>query len=152
MSLKKWWVLVQDNQRLIGQMFSLKNKLYGVSVCSGCTLMGTQHRLHTGFPLVLHFEVRYDLVLCVYGKAVGFVLFLTVGVGASPTPLPALGTLFLPLGCLVQLQHAGFCLALLCFVLSFWALVLYKPALFWRGHGGKIWEWRGEGRWGSWEE
>ena len=32
----------------------------------------------------------------------GFVGLLTVGMGASLTLLPALGTLFLPLGCLVQ--------------------------------------------------
>lgn len=58
---------------------------------------------------------------------------LTVGADVSLTLLPALGTLFFLLGCLVQLQDEGSGLALPYYILSLSCLVVFscRPALFW---------------------
>ena len=55
---------------------------------------------------------------------------LTVGMGVSLTLLPALGTLFLFLGCFFQPGYGGLCLVLLYLVLSCLAVVFWRPVLF----------------------
>lgn len=64
-----------------------------------------------------------------------FLRLLTVGAGVSLIFLPALGTLFLLLGCFVQPRYEGFCLVALYLVLSCLAVVSCRPDLFWRGNG-----------------
>lgn len=51
--------------------------------------------------------------------------------------MPALGTLFLLLGCLVQSQYEGFCLDLLCLVCHVWMLSLGNLLLF-EGKWGRV--------------
>jgi hypothetical protein len=69
-----------------------------------------------------------------------FVGLLTVEVDVSFTHWPALGTLFLLLGYLVQPWYEGFCLILLYFVLPHLLVVSWRPALFWREMEGELME------------
>lgn len=71
--------------------------------------------------------------LCVYVIAVGLLFFwggLLTGKGCVSEPLPALGTLFFLLSCLVQPPNGGYCLTLFCHV------CLLSLALLWRLNGG----------------
>lgn len=54
----------------------------------------------------------------------------TYGVGVSLTLLPALGTLYLQFGCIVQPLYEGLCFLLLPFPLSCLAIVSWRLSLF----------------------